>query len=224
MARCASYAVRQRGRAAGPDSERRNGDGSSGVRTSHRVGFVRFLRPGSAPASTNSCGRPAGHRERPGAAVLADGTSLESPQGDRCARQIFLVAEQLQVVVRDTFAIVVVQMDCDDIDGFTEPVLGFAKPLGGPLQRGRQVVVTELDRSIGNALNLIAWSGGLWEIHGDAGVVEFESDRFLTHCRRVTPSSYPALSPSRTLSNQFVHQFLFVQVSPLPVEIWMVAI
>ena len=175
------------------------------------VAFHRGLASGSSPAAALAAAQQqlAGSTSADPAALAAAAGFVASGQaesrgagvlgllvdGDRRAGQVFLVAQQLDVVVRRTLTIVVVQMDRDHVNRLAEPRLHPPQPRRASLQRGRQVVVAELHRAVRNALHPIPPVGRPRQVHRDTEVVEFELDCLLAHRDSVTPRHGPHNQP-----------------------------
>src|SRR5688572_28505942 len=128
------------------------------------------------------------------AASCARRTSLSGPtpartvrllagrsQRDRRARQVLVVAEQLDLVVRRAGPVVVVEVDGDHVDRLAQPLLGAPQPRGRPFEGGRQVVVAEQDRPEGHIVDLVLRMVGSGQLGRQPGLVELQVHLVLTH-------------------------------------------
>jgi len=100
---------------------------------------------------------------------------------DRRTREVLVVAQQFDLVVRRTVLVVVVEVHGDHVDRLTQPLLGAPQPRGRALQRRRQVVVAELDRSEGHVVDLVLRVVGSGQLGRHTGIVELQLHRVLTH-------------------------------------------
>ena len=115
--------------------------------------------------------------------------------GQWCPREILLVAQQLDLVVRRAGAVVVVQMYRDHIERLAEPLLSPAEPRGGARQRGRQVVITELHRPVGDLLHLVGGALGPRQVRRQAELVQVQFHPLVRHdikTVRTKPPGQPA--------------------------------
>ena len=86
-----------------------------------------------------------------------------------------------------------VEVHRDDVGRLAEPLLDLAQPARRALEGAREVVVEELDRTIGDAEDLVLPAGAGQGL-GDAEVVELQGGHALTHARELPTTGSGAAS------------------------------